>query len=121
MLQKTMGWRNTHLHEWIVDGRRYGEPVPDEPHYQVEDETDLTLRLVAPVEGVRFEYLYDFGDGWRHEIVVERIDSPGRRAVTPLCLGGERACLPRIAAARMATGDSWRRSGIVAIRSTRTC
>ena len=62
VFQKAMGWQNAHLHEWTVGGRRYGVPEPDEPHYEVENESRLTLREAAPVQGVRFEYVYDLGD-----------------------------------------------------------
>ena len=72
VFQKAMGWQSSHLHEWIVGGRRYGEPEPDEPHYEVEDESRMTLREAAPIEGTRFGYLYDLGDGWTHDVVVEQ-------------------------------------------------
>ena len=35
VLQKAMGWTDSHLREFIVGGRRYGIPAPDEPEYQV--------------------------------------------------------------------------------------
>ncbi|OLC17955.1 MAG: hypothetical protein AUH29_00355 [Candidatus Rokubacteria bacterium 13_1_40CM_69_27] len=31
VIQKAMGWRDAHLHEFEVRGRRYGVPEPDEP------------------------------------------------------------------------------------------
>ena len=89
-----MGWQSAHLHEWIVGGRRYGEPEPDEPHYEVQEESRLTLREAAPIEGARFEYLYDLGDNWTHEVVVEKIDPRDRAFLSPECLAGERACPP---------------------------
>jgi hypothetical protein len=58
-----------------VGGRRYGEPEPDEPHYEVEEESRLTLREAAPVEGTGFEYVYDLGNNWAHEVVVEKIEA----------------------------------------------
>ena len=94
VFQKAMGWQNAHLHEWTVGGRRYGAPEPDEPHYEVEDESRLTLREAAPVQGVRFEYVYDLGDNWTHDVVVERIDPPDPKSSSPECLAGERACPP---------------------------
>jgi len=94
VLQRAMGWQNAHLHEWIVGGRRYGQPEPDEPHYEVEDERKLTLREAAPVEGARFGYVYDLGDGWTHEVVVEKIEPPDPELRSPECLAGERACPP---------------------------
>jgi hypothetical protein len=94
VIQKAMGWRNVHLHEFEVDGRRYGQPEPDEPHYKVEPEWKLTLRAAAPTEGARFRYLYDLGDGWGHEVLVEAIQAPATPLKYPVCLGGERACPP---------------------------
>ena len=38
-------------------------------------------------------YLYDFGDGWRHEVFLEKI-MPSEPPTKPLCLAGERKCPP---------------------------
>lgn len=96
VFQKALGWQDAHLHEWTVGGRRYGQPEPDEPEYDVEVEKEglLTLREAAPTEGTRFEYLYDFGDSWAHDVLVERIDPPDPKPRAPECLAGERACPP---------------------------
>jgi hypothetical protein len=29
ILQAAMGWTNSHLHEWKIEGASYGEPHPD--------------------------------------------------------------------------------------------
>jgi len=60
------------------------------------DSTRTRLSDILPESGqrFRFEYEYDFGDGWRHEVLFEgRLPAePGKRY--PLCLEGERACPP---------------------------
>jgi hypothetical protein len=94
IFQSAMGWQNAHLHEWTVGGRRYGQPEPDEPEYEVDDDAKLTLREAAPVEEARFEYVYDLGDSWRHEVTVEKIESPDPKLRAAACLAGERACPP---------------------------
>lgn len=94
VIQRVMGWQNAHLHEFVVRDVRYGEPEPDEPHYEVEAERNFSLREVAPLVGMRFEYVYDLGDGWQHDVLVERIDLPAEPLRSPTCLGGERACPP---------------------------
>ena len=38
--------------------------------------------------------MYDFGDCWEHEIVLERILPAGKGIKYPICLEGERACPP---------------------------
>lgn len=76
--QKVMGWKSYHLHEWVVAGHRYGVPDPEAEDREVLHEQTVRLRDVAPVEGMLFTYVYDFGDNWEHEVRVERIlSSPG--------------------------------------------
>ncbi len=94
VFQYIMGWQDAHLHEWAVGGRRYGQPEPEEPEYEVDDEAKLTLREAASIEGARFEYLYDLGDSWTHEVIVEGIEPPDPEFRSPECVAGERACPP---------------------------
>ena len=42
----------------------------------------------------RFLYEYDFGDGWQHEVRVERKLALGPKRLYPVCIGGRRACPP---------------------------
>lgn len=37
-------------------------------------------------------YLYDFGDSWEHEILVEKIEQGAAGMEHPECLTGKRAC-----------------------------
>jgi hypothetical protein len=94
LLQIVMGWQNSHLHQFIVDGTAYGESDPALGELELRDERKTRLGQVAPIVGSRFIYEYDFGDSWQHEIRVEQIApaEPGMRY--PVCLAGERACPP---------------------------
>jgi hypothetical protein len=94
VIQKAMGWQNAHLYEFEVRGRRYGVPEPDEPEYDVEPVWKITLREAAPVQGTSFRYVYDLGDGWTHEILAERIETPDEQLRHPVCVAGERRCPP---------------------------
>ena len=94
VIQKAMGWQNAHLYEFKVRGRRYGVPEPDEPEYEVEPVWKITLREAAPAEGASFLYLYDLGDNWTHEVLVEQIETPDKPLRYPVCLAGERRCPP---------------------------
>ena len=38
--------------------------------------------------------LYDMGDSWQHEVVVEEVLPPEPDARYPMCVAGERACPP---------------------------
>jgi len=92
VLQRVMGWRDTHLHHFFVDARGVGVRDPESGD-EVEDEKKLTLEEVAPAVGTKLEYVYDFSDYWRHEVLVVAIDPTGETR-SPICLAGERACPP---------------------------
>jgi len=94
-IQLAFGWYDAHLHEFRIDGRNYGEPDPEwDREAPVQDERKAHLALVAPPVGGRFLYLYDFGDGWEHDIVVEAIEPSGPRVRYPRLLAGARAGPP---------------------------
>lgn len=92
VLQAAFGWWNCHLHEFEIDGVRYGMD-DGEDWDPPKDERRARLGNVAEA-GSSFVYVYDFGDHWRHEVVVEKV-LPRQAGVTyPSCPGGRRACPP---------------------------
>jgi len=93
VIQLAMGWTDSHLHQFIIDGRRYSIPSPED-FEPVSDERPLSLRQIAMGEKRKFLYEYDFGDSWDHEIVVEKILSPDPGVKYPACIKGKRACPP---------------------------
>lgn len=96
VIQLAMGWTNSHLHQFIIDGRRYGMP---------DDEWQDELPLL-PDDGITvdeaighrlkdFIYEYDFGDGWEHHVTVQMVMLPDENRNTwPMCLAGANACPP---------------------------
>jgi hypothetical protein len=98
-IQTAMGWTNSHLHDFRIEEQRYGDPELLQENFNdmgYEDSTTTMLSDVVPKTGerLRFEYEYDFGDCWSHEILFEgrvRADAGGRY---PVCLEGARACPP---------------------------
>ena len=96
IIQAAMGWTNSHLHEFVIQGQRYRDVEQmdediDEPG--VKDEQEFRLKKLV-YEGDVFEYEYDFGDCWQHEIIVEKVMEPEAGVKYPRCLAGERACPP---------------------------
>jgi hypothetical protein len=92
-LQVVMGWTNTHLYQFELDRESYGEPHPDYEGTMLNART-MKLSRIAPCATRRFTYRYDFGDGWGHEVVVEKIFQGQQGVHYPICLGGKRACPP---------------------------
>lgn len=98
-IQTAMGWTNSHLHHFQINDTLYGDPwLLDENfvemNYTNSRETMLSEILPGSGKRLQFEYEYDFGDSWWHEVLFEGClrAEPGRRY--PLCLEGERACPP---------------------------
>ncbi|MFC3505421.1 plasmid pRiA4b ORF-3 family protein [Micromonospora krabiensis] len=92
VVQHAMGWRDCHLHSFEIDGLQYGEPDPD-GELALHDELDVRLDAVLG-KGSRFQYTYDFGDWWEHDLVVEDAVTADPEERYPACLDGERACPP---------------------------
>jgi hypothetical protein len=93
VLQAVMGWGNDHLYEFEVGKRRIGEPSRDD-YSRREDAGRIQLRDVAARKGARLAYLYDFGDDWRHELIVKEAARPDVESGKAVCIAGERACPP---------------------------
>jgi Plasmid pRiA4b ORF-3-like protein len=93
ILQIALGWTDTHLHQFRIQGKKYGIAqiggigFRDNPH-QVRL-ADLGLRL-----GECFFYDYDFGDHWQHQLRVEAILTPEPNRGYPVWVAGQRACPP---------------------------
>lgn len=90
-IQIAMGWWNCHLHRFLIRGKEYG--VAYEGGISFADDPDQT-RLgdfrFRPSE--RFGYLYDFGDKWDHDIVVEKFLPRDSAKAYPLCIAGRGDC-----------------------------
>ncbi|MFH1114212.1 MAG: plasmid pRiA4b ORF-3 family protein [Pseudomonadota bacterium] len=92
ILQVVMGWTDSHLHEFDLAGTLYGDAEDSEG--EVLDEKPITLEQLIIAEGEKFQYLYDLGDGWKHEILVEKVLTLDPGTTYPVCIAGDRACPP---------------------------
>jgi len=62
IIQVAMGWTNSHLHQFMIDGEYYS--IPSEEDWQpVIDERKYSIAEIAPAEQSKFIYEYDFGVG----------------------------------------------------------
>ena len=98
-IQTAMGWTNSHLHQFDIKGKRYGDPELLDDGFEDFECVDSTVTMVSdilPKTGKRFafKYEYDFGDGWEHEVLYEGSSPLEKGKKYPLCLEGERACPP---------------------------
>ena len=99
-IQTAMGWTNSHLHQFEIGSVLYGDPQL--LMEGCEDETppvnslQTKISKIIPKNGkpFQFDYEYDFGDGWEHEILFEGCLKAEKGTRYPLCLEGQRACPP---------------------------
>jgi hypothetical protein len=96
VLQAIFLWEDYHLHDFIVGRTTFSEPRPDDRDFdgKVSDERRAKLHAAAPWVGSCFQYNYDFGDDWWHDIRVEAILLPEAGAVYPRCVAGARSGPP---------------------------
>lgn len=97
-IQVAFDWWDDHLHRFEIAGERYGEPMPDPLGFDsdVIDEAKVRLSDLIRKSGRRSKWIYeyDFGDGWRHEIVFEGFAEREPRKKYPRCIDGARAGPP---------------------------
>jgi hypothetical protein len=91
VIQIVMGWENAHLFVFRDKKTRIGD---------IESETDVLDAEEEYLDGyfggkkAKFEYEYDFGDGWLHDIKIEKVSAPDPDIGYPVCIGGALACPP---------------------------
>jgi len=96
VIQAAFGWGNYHLFQFSPKG--FGSyPVIKEPFDDGEDDEfmdagETKLKEIFKKEGQTFNYIYDFGDTWEHEITLEKI-KPDKTIIAD-CIGGKGACPP---------------------------
>ena len=90
-LQVVMGWANSHLHQFIVKGQRYGELDGES---DLLDERKVKVREALKFRGDALMYEYDFGDEWEHVVLVEKILPFTARSRLPQCIKAKGACPP---------------------------
>lgn len=98
-IQTAMGWTNSHLHQFEIGGKRYGDPELLEDgfeDFECVDSTRTKLSKILPKSSTRFRfnYEYDFGNGWMHDVLFEGCPTPEPGNKYPMCLEGAQACPP---------------------------
>lgn len=90
VIQIVMDWTNSHLHQFTINNQNYSQPFPE--WQDMLDEKDFKLNQLVTKVGKQFTYTYDFGDGWDHTVLLEKILKPEPKQLYPVCLKGMRAC-----------------------------
>jgi hypothetical protein len=93
VIQAAMPWTNSHLHQFYDKNRTfYSDPKFNLENVNDETRTKLSDLLIKPKDSIVYEY--DFGDGWEHLVVLEKIVAPEPKQRLPACITGKRAAPP---------------------------
>jgi len=90
VIQAVMPWEDCHLFQFEIAGQRYGVPDPEsgtDPN--ILNAEDARLGSFAAEGVTEFAYIYDFGDNWRHQIVIEALATAASNAKYPRFLDGQ--------------------------------
>jgi hypothetical protein len=94
VVQVAFDWHGYHLHAFETVCGEFGSPDDDDDWTERRDEATAALAQVAAAERAKAVYTYDFGDDWRHDIVVEKIVAAEPGIYYPQCTGGRREAPP---------------------------
>ena len=97
IIQTTMGWTNSHLHQFIKNGIFYTERMVDDDTWgemNGVDYKEIKISDLLKSENEKIIYEYDFGDGWEHDIILEKILPVDDKINYPICVKGKMNCPP---------------------------
>ncbi len=102
-IQDAVGWCNGHLHEFtfLKPKNRFEVciGIPDDEEWGISSQEvlpgwEIPISDYFSEKSPKCLYTYDFGDDWRHEILLEEILLRVPRKKYPVCLEGKRAAPP---------------------------
>lgn len=83
ILQAAMPWQDSHLYRFEIGDTRYEDPNRDDRDSSVPDPRAVRLDQLGLVQGGQFQYTYDFGDDWHHDLTVEGVVPLPREVLLP--------------------------------------
>lgn len=92
-IQVLFDWFDYQTHLFTLDDMRFGNPQRKEES-TIEDDRDVTLADLDLASRDRLQYEYQFGEGWKVDIRVEKTIVMEKGVAYPLCIAGERAGPP---------------------------
>lgn len=93
IIQIVMGWKEEHLHQFLIHGVHYGISYPGTGGF-IHNAHQVKLAQFCLREREKFSYEYDFYSNWKHQIRVEAILPDESDRVLPVCIAGKGNCPP---------------------------
>lgn len=97
IIQISMGWTDSHLHQFIKNRMNYTVRMKDDDFWDDSYSVDYKKMKISDLLTKMKEkiiYEYDFGDSWEHELILEKILPFDEKTKYPVCIAGEMNCPP---------------------------
>jgi hypothetical protein len=91
IIQISLGWTNSHIYCFGNDNVHITDPLLWAGGTTMWDKK-VKIKDVLQKEGDSLSYEYDFGDSWKHTIVLEKIEDGGSNSIR--CLDGAKDAPP---------------------------
>ncbi len=88
IIQIVMGWKEEHLHQFLIHGVHYGISYPGTGGF-IHNAHEVKLSQFVLREKEKFSYEYDFYSSWKHQIRVEAILPNDNGLTLPICTAGK--------------------------------
>ncbi len=92
LIQMSMGWDAKHLYEFKINNVSYLDEEGLDGGIHSKTEGVLLSEVLGSTK--KFTYIYDFGDGWQHDVEILRALKHDPKINYPVCIDGENACPP---------------------------
>jgi hypothetical protein len=95
VIHAAMSWTNRHLHKFEIAGVRYAHIDDYWDHDErLLDERRRAIGTLLVKDVSAFSRLHDFGDNWRHIVVLKKVIPSDEGNNWTQCIAGENACPP---------------------------
>jgi hypothetical protein len=103
VIQVSFGWLDSHMFQFSPKGWGSSPQIqmPDDEDDSFSpfgkkvdslDCEDVILSDIFTIEKQKYSYIYDFGDDWNHQIILEKILD--EKVLHPICIKASGACPP---------------------------
>ena len=105
-IQGAFGWKNCHLHEFVmIEREMYSSNEINIVEGGHKDSRNFTVDQLISQNIHKFEYHYDFGDSWYHEVEIGNVIESPEQILIPECIDGENQCPPEDSGGHMGFED----------------
>jgi hypothetical protein len=94
VIQKIMAWENCHLYQFVKGNVSYAPRSTEFSFSQGLSDRSVPLCDLLPKVRNKLIYEYDFGDGWLHEVLLQKIIPAEDGVRYPVCIDGKFAAPP---------------------------